>query len=182
MSCRTFAPRCCRAWCVRGCATAGLRSGRLPLSEGIARPRPRCQPDAPAFPPAGAAAMPPSPLGPYQVDAFNTAKDSENKIHDDAVARRFGFSGGLVPGLEVYAYMTHLPVALWGRPWLEHGTAECRLLKPVYDGDRVTVSAVETADGLDLEVESHGELCATGRASLPAAASPAPAIFAAAPA
>lgn len=125
--------------------------------------------------------MPRSPLGPYQVDAFNTAKDSENKIHDDAVARRFGFSGGLVPGVEVYAYMTHLPVALWGRAWLEHGAAECRLLKPVYDGDRVTVSASETADGLDLEVESHGELCATGRAGLPAGASPVPAIFAEAP-
>ena len=36
--------------------------------------------------------MPQSPLGPYQIDAFNTAKDSENKIHDDAVARRFWFS------------------------------------------------------------------------------------------
>ena len=94
--------------------------------------------------------MPQSPLGPYQIDAFNTAKDSDNKIHDDAVARRFGFSGGLVPGVEVYAYMTHLPAARWGRAWLEHGAAECRLLKPVYDGDRVTVSASETADGLEL--------------------------------
>ena len=84
--------------------------------------------------------MPQSPLGPYQIEAFNTAKDSENKIHDDAVARRFGFKGGLVPGVEVYAYMTHLPVARWGRAWLERGTAECRLLKPVYDGDTVTVT------------------------------------------
>jgi hypothetical protein len=58
--------------------------------------------------------MPQSPLGPYQVEAFNTAAQSENKIHDDAVARRFGFKGGLVPGVEVYAYMTHVPVARWG--------------------------------------------------------------------
>ena len=49
--------------------------------------------------------------GPYRVEAFNTAKASENKIHDDAVARRFGFGGGLVPGVDVYAYMAHLPVA-----------------------------------------------------------------------
>ena len=27
-------------------------------------------------------------LGPYRVEAFNTAKAWENKIHDDAVARR----------------------------------------------------------------------------------------------
>jgi acyl dehydratase len=126
--------------------------------------------------------MPQSPLGPYQIDAFNTAKDSDNKIHDDAVARRFGFSGGLVPGVEVYAYMTHLPAARWGRDWLEHGAAECRLLKPVYDGDRVTVSASETADGIDLKLDSHGELCATGRASLAEKASPAPQMFAEAPA
>lgn len=128
--------------------------------------------------------MPQSSPGPYQVAAFNTAKDSENKIHDDAVARRFGFSGGLVPGVEVYAYMTHLPAARWGRAWLEHGAAECRLLKPVYDGDTAIVTtgatADETPDGLGLNLESRGELCATGRAALPAAA-PAPAIFATAP-
>jgi len=105
-------------------------------------------------------------LGPYRVKAFNTAKASENKIHDDAVARRFGFGGGLVPGVDVYAYMAHQPVARWGRAWLERGTAECRFQKPVYDGDIATVTAKETVDRLDLRVESHGEICATGHASL----------------
>jgi len=42
-------------------------------------------------------------LGPYPVEAFNASKESENKIHDDAVAQRFGFRGGLVPGVDVYA-------------------------------------------------------------------------------
>ena len=106
-------------------------------------------------------------LGPYRVKAFNTAKASENKIHDDAVARRFGFGGGLVPGVDVYAYMAHLPVVRWGRAWLERGAAECRFQKPVYDGDIATVTASESADGLDLRVESRGELCATGHTSLP---------------
>jgi hypothetical protein len=105
-------------------------------------------------------------LGPYRVEAFNTAKASENKIHDDAVARRFGFGGGLVPGVDVYAYMAHLPVARWGRAWLERGAAECRFQKPVYDGDIAAVTAVETSEGLDLRLESHGEVCATGSASL----------------
>lgn len=41
----------------------------------------------------------------YRLVAFNTATDNDNKIHDDATARRFGFSGGLVPGVEVFAYM-----------------------------------------------------------------------------
>jgi hypothetical protein len=117
-------------------------------------------------------------LGPYRVEAFNTAKASENKIHDDAVARRFGFGGGLVPGVDVYAYMAHLPVALWGRAWLDRGAAECRFQKPVYDGDIATVAAVETAGGLDLRLESHGVVCAVGRASLPDRPPPSPESFA----
>jgi acyl dehydratase len=106
-------------------------------------------------------------LGPYRVEAFNASKESDNKIHDDAVARRYGFRGGLVPGVDVYAYMTHLPVRRWGRAWLERGTAECRFLKPVYDGDTAVVTAIERAAELDLQIASHGELCVTGRAELP---------------
>src|SRR6516162_1792861 len=117
-------------------------------------------------------------LTPYCVEAFNTAKVSENKIHDDAVARRFGFGGGLVPGVDVYAYMTHLPVVRWGRAWLERGAAECRFQKPVYDGDIATAAAAETTEGLDLRLESHGELYAIGRASLPDRVPPQPDSFA----
>jgi acyl dehydratase len=104
---------------------------------------------------------------PYHVVAFNSARDSENKIHDDAVARRFGFTGGLVPGVDVYAYMTHPAVARWGRAWLEGGTATCRFVQPVYHGDPATIAAADAADGaLAITVESHGALCATGEARL----------------
>jgi len=89
-------------------------------------------------------------LEPYQVRAFNTAHDSENKIHDDATARRFGFSGGLVPGVDVYGYMSHLPVTRWGRAWLERGTAECRFFKPVYDGDAAIVTARDSGGGIEI--------------------------------
>jgi hypothetical protein len=112
----------------------------------------------------------------YQVEAFNTSKASENKIHDDAVARRFGFSGGLVPGVDVYGYMTHQPAVRWGRAWLERGVGECRLLKPIYDGETATVTAGETEDGLALQVTSRGMLCATGTAALSDDAEPAPAV------
>jgi acyl dehydratase len=115
---------------------------------------------------------------PYHVEAYNTAKVSENKIHDDEVAKKFGFGGGLVPGVDVYAYMTHLPVERWGRAWLERGAAECRFSKPVYDGDRVTVTGSEIDGSLDLRLESRGALCATGAASLPTAVPvPAPVEF-----
>jgi hypothetical protein len=62
------------------------------------------------------------PASVYAVVAYNTAHASENKIHDNTVARRFGFAGGLVPGVDVYAYMAHLPVARWGRAFLAHGS------------------------------------------------------------
>ena len=104
----------------------------------------------------------------YELNAFNTATASENKIHDDAMARRFGFRGGLVPGVEVFAYMAHMPVARWGRNWLERGQAECRFLKPVYDGAVARVTATEDGDALDLSVTSAQDRCATGRAFIPA--------------
>jgi hypothetical protein len=106
----------------------------------------------------------------YRVSAYNTSKHSENKIHDDTVARKYGFSGGLVPGVDVMAYMLHMPVAKWGRDFLARGLIEARFVKPVYDGEIAEVSAVEDAGGLTIEVQSKGDLCATGTASLPAAA------------
>jgi hypothetical protein len=107
-----------------------------------------------------------NPLPAYRVAARNTAIASENKIHDDAVARRFGFAGGLVPGVEVYAYMTHLPVERWGRAWLERGTADCRFVKPVYDGELAIVTGKSVDGRLDLTVESEAGLCAAGCAGL----------------
>jgi acyl dehydratase len=106
----------------------------------------------------------------YQVQAYNTAKLSENKMHDDTVARRFGFNGGLVPGVDVMAYMVHLPVAKWGRAFLERGVVEARFVKPVYDGEIANVTGEESDGVLSIEVESRGQLCATGSASLPASA------------
>ncbi len=111
-----------------------------------------------------------SRLETYCVTAYNTSRHSENKIHDDTVARRFGFRGGLVPGVDVFAYMTHLPVAKWGRAFLERGLMEARFVKPVYDGEIAEVTG-ELRDGvLAIEVASRGELCASGSASLPARA------------
>jgi hypothetical protein len=110
---------------------------------------------------------------PYTVEAYNLSHASENKIHDDAVAQKLGFSGGLVPGVEVYAYACHPVIRRWGRDWLERGRMECRFLKPVYDGSLAVVTAAEADGGLDVRVESQGVLCATGRGSLaPAGLSP----------
>ena len=115
-------------------------------------------------------------LPPYKVSAFNTAKASENKIHDNATAQRFGFKGGFVGGVNVYAYMMHQPVQRWGRDWLDRGTGEAKFGKPVYENDIAEVIAVEDADGMALTVQSQGVLCATGRAALPAELATVPAL------
>ncbi len=115
-------------------------------------------------------------LPPYRVSAFNTAKASENKIHDDATAKRFGFKGGFVGGVNVYAYMSHQPVQRWGRAWLERGTGEAKFGKPVYENDIAEVIAAEDAEGMQLTVRSEGVLCAAGRAALPENLPPPPAL------
>src|ERR1700692_2626592 len=112
----------------------------------------------------------PSRLETYRVEAYNTAKLSENKMHDDTVAKRFGFSGGLVPGVDVMAYMMHQPVAKWGRAFLERGLIEARFIKPVYDGELADVTGEDSNGVLAIQVESRGEVCAGATASLPPAA------------
>ena len=42
----------------------------------------------------------------HHVTAYNFATESDNKIHSDEMAARYGFKGGLVPGVGVYGYMT----------------------------------------------------------------------------
>jgi hypothetical protein len=113
-------------------------------------------------------------IPPYHVSAFNTAKASENKIHDDATAQRFGFKGGFVGGVNVYAYMSHQPLRRWGRAWLERGTGAAKFGKPVYDGAIAEIEAIEDADGMELTVHSQGVLCATGSAAMPADLPPPP--------
>ncbi|MDX2205878.1 MAG: hypothetical protein NW223_24220 [Hyphomicrobiaceae bacterium] len=108
-----------------------------------------------------------SALAPYTVEAFNLSSASENRIHDDSVAQSLGFTGGLVPGVEVYAYACHQPVARWGSAFLTRGEIMCRFHKPVYDGRRATVEATGSAAGLEITVTSEGLLCAAATASLP---------------
>jgi hypothetical protein len=108
----------------------------------------------------------------HSLVALNTATASANKIHDDEVARRFGFRGGLVPGVDVYAYLCHPPVEAWGRAWLERGTMRARFHAPVYDGHEVDIVA---ADGGRLELrDASGTCCAEAVAELPDASAPRP--------
>lgn len=117
-----------------------------------------------------------SSVASYAVEAYNISHASENKIHDDAFAKKLGFIGGLVPGVEVYGYMTHLALERWGRAWLERGEMEARFLKPVYDGRIATATAHTAGPVLELEMHSEGILCAKGSAALGSASQQPPGI------
>ncbi len=106
-----------------------------------------------------------------EVIAHNYAADVANKIHSDEGAAEHGFAGALVPGVAMYAYLTHPVIAAFGRDWLERGAMSAKFLKPVYDKDRMlahaTVAGVDPVV-LDLELRNaSGTLCAIGAASLP---------------
>ncbi len=117
----------------------------------------------------------PETLPAYRVVAKNTST-RENKIHDDETARRYGFRGGLVPGVTVYAYMTQPLAAAFGAAWLARGTASVRFVKPVYEGEDLTVTGTVTArDAKSVSVTLTGSTpstpeCATLTATIPAGA------------
>jgi acyl dehydratase len=77
--------------------------------------------------------------------------------------------------VDVYAYLTHLPVERWGIDVLSRGAISARFTTPVYDGDVITVDAIEDGDGLLLTLfDSRGDTCATASATLPSEAPTAP--------
>jgi hypothetical protein len=103
--------------------------------------------------------------------AVNSAAQSENTIHDDAVAQRVGYRGALVPGVTLYAYMTQLVVPYLGVEWLRRGGASVRLLRPAYEDNVITCSATrwELAGEPALRLACTGEdgsVCADGSAWL----------------
>ena len=107
----------------------------------------------------------------YRVRARNTSVDSENKIHDDETALQFGFRGGLVPGVTVYAYMTVPLVAQFGLDWLERGSMQVKFHQPFYDGDQVLVKAESDDDVNAVKVSitaerEDGTVCATALATI----------------
>ncbi|MBI1817137.1 MAG: hypothetical protein HYR72_19360 [Deltaproteobacteria bacterium] len=105
------------------------------------------------------------PFGTYRVLARNIASDSDNKIHDDTVARQYGFAGGLVPGIAVFGYLTRPVVARLGAQWLARGGASGRFMQPCYDGEEITVVAHNTNDHIELTVQRpDGVVCARGSA------------------
>src|SRR6266852_4772631 len=107
----------------------------------------------------------------YRERARNTSADSENKIHDDTTATKYGFRGGLVPGITVYGYMTVPIVERFGVDWLEHGSMQVKFHQPFYDGEVVIVrdEADSSADPINIAITAEREdgiACATALATV----------------
>jgi len=112
------------------------------------------------------------PIEDWSGVAYNPATASENRIHADDVARRYGFRGGLVPGVGVYAYMVQPAVESWGIDWLTCGNARVVLQTPLYDGGRFDVRLKDEAEGRFHAklLDADGVCCADGEAGLTAPA------------
>lgn len=110
-------------------------------------------------------------LASHVVCAHNFAAKSDNKIHDDEIATRMGYLGGLVPGVALYAYMTVPLVRDFGAEWIARGAMSAKFIQPLYDGEDATVHA-RVDHELPLSVNLRltnplGEPCAVGTASMP---------------
>jgi hypothetical protein len=84
----------------------------------------------------------------HEIVAFNTATNSDNKIHDNTVAAALGFGGGLVPGVDVYAYLCQPALALWGRRFLDSSRVSVRFDSAVYDGEATQIRSEVDDDGV----------------------------------
>jgi hypothetical protein len=62
-------------------------------------------------------------------------------LHDDEMARSLGYPAALVPGIDLYAYLSRLTLATWGEDWLSRGTLSSTSLRPVYHGEELVVYA-----------------------------------------
>ena len=95
--------------------------------------------------------------------ARNFSAESENKIHSDEIARRFGFTGALVPGVAVFGHLSVPLSRRYGERWLTCGLVTTRFLKPAYHGDTLTLTDRD-ADPNTVNVEcrnASGVLLAT---------------------
>jgi acyl dehydratase len=91
----------------------------------------------------------------HQILALNDATESENRIHSDEIAAKYGFTGALVSGVNVFGYMTQPLVRAFGERFLQRGVLDVIFLKPAYQDDLLTVSTAQA------ETETSKRNCIT---------------------
>lgn len=109
--------------------------------------------------------------------AFNQVPDSDNRIHSDELARAYGFTGALVPGVTISACLIHPAVQAWGMDWLDRGHAHVTVKSPLYDLAPFTVKLSSVTDtAYEASLHTDNRLSATATVSLPDTPGQAPVI------
>ena len=113
----------------------------------------------------------------YTATARNFAVESENKIHSDEIAQRFGFTGALVPGVAVFGHLSMPLSRRWAERWLTNSFVTTRFLKPAYHGETLgLIDREREANSVGVECQNAaGVLLATAECALdPKHPAPAP--------
>jgi acyl dehydratase len=82
----------------------------------------------------------------HTATARNFAEASENKIHSDEIAKRFGFTGALVPGVTVFGHLAWPLTQRFGVSWLQGSWVTTRFLKPAYHAETISLLDRETGE------------------------------------
>ncbi|MEM7015789.1 MAG: hypothetical protein AAF512_00460 [Pseudomonadota bacterium] len=85
-------------------------------------------------------------IAPYQIQALNDAEASENKMHSDDIAQKYGFTSALVSGVSVFGYLTHPLVETYGEGWLSNSMADVIFIKPAYHEEMLAISTENVQD------------------------------------
>jgi hypothetical protein len=73
--------------------------------------------------------------------------EGHTSIHDDATARRLGFSRGTIEGPTHFSQFAPLCAAAWSSRWLESGCISAHYRNASFDGERVRASMTLPKDG-----------------------------------
>src|SRR5438105_14873735 len=97
-----------------------------------------------------------------------TLYSGPGNIHSDIeVARRTGLDAPIAQGMQTLAFASELLTRICGAAWLERGEISVKFIKPVYAEDDVTVTALESKDGYDVEAKNqHADTLMVGTARL----------------
>lgn len=97
--------------------------------------------------------------------AVNISSESTNRIHADDEARKYGFRGGLVPGIGTFAYVCEALRENVAESWNVVGYTTIRFSGPIYDGETITVAIHPDSAGRGAFTVTNpaGRTCAVGR-------------------
>jgi acyl dehydratase len=78
-----------------------------------------------------------------KIDAYSRyvffGKDVKNIHTDDETARRAGLPGAIAQGRYPVGYLSEYLLGFFGVGWIQGGTLEVSMIKPIFPGDTVTL-------------------------------------------